>query len=410
MIAKKPLVILSAAFLVIATLQGQAAPAFVQASRAALRSKPITTAPILDFLPTNTEVDVLETTNDWCRVRTRISKIEGFIACRLLAERPLTLEAIEAELKKPGVASRERLDWESRAFWIAPSLTRFETVGLLMEYVFRRFEDESPRPRNAEFDAMKQRLSQPTVVSSTRPPMIRIDPLTVRPTPLEVADTPLREAIKRAALPSIRPSYFHEGEPLYPIALRPFTVRGSGEIAVALIDALSHEHRVAFRTRRWEPAWSAHFGWAGAWDVGRVEVLFDREVTVHGITGQGAPTGFTIASLVAPLGTQACVGSRIDIKGRPVNTGWRESIVAWVGKAPPQTRAAVTTRQVNGPDKYKKLVIELVDLDGDSVPEFSLWAGLEPAVISTETYWKAVFANVGGTWLLLAFNQEADCT
>jgi hypothetical protein len=221
----------------------------------------------------------------------------------------------------------------------------------------------------------------------------------------------LNEELRRAELPPIRASFFREGDLLYPIALRPFTVRGSGEIAVDLTDALSAFWRVPFRTRRWQPLQFTQYASVGAWDTSGVEVVFEREVAIHGVTGRGEPTGFSIVSMIAPLAFEGrCAGSTIDIKGHATTASWRSSIVAWVGKPAPQGGAAVVVRHVPGANKYKTRVIESVDLNQDGIADFSLWAGLEPEVATTETYWKAVFANVEGKWLLLAFNQEPDCT
>ena len=88
---------------------------------------------------------------------------------------------------------------------------------------------------------------------------------------------------------------------------------------------------------------------------------------------------------------------------------WRNAAIAWIGK-PPAGTARIGTRQVNGKDQDEKLVIDTIDVDRDGIPDFSVWSGIEAAVASTETFWKAVFGNVAGRWVLLAFAQEADCT
>jgi hypothetical protein len=215
---------------------------------------------------------------------------------------------------------------------------------------------------------------------------------------------------KRAALPPIRPSFFPNGEPLFAVALRPFTLEGSGSIGAGLTDALSAVHGVPFGARVLRPASIAYFGTWGVWDIDTVAVTFTREVTVHGVTARGAPTGLAISSLVAPLGNQPCSGSGLRVMARPLDGRWRSAIVAWVGKPGPQADALVTTRQLGGAGKYDKVVIETVDLDRDGVPDFSLWAGVESPGQDAEWFWRAVFGNVGGTWVLLAFNQAVECT
>ena len=103
------------------------------------------------------------------------------------------------------------------------------------------------------------------------------------------------------------------------------------------------------------------------------------------------------------------VSCRNTINAKGINAGWRGAILAWVGKAPSGV-ATMSMRQINGSTQYEKLVIDTIDVDRDGVPDFSVWSGMEEAVASTDTFWKAVFVNVGGKWLLLGFGQEADCT
>lgn len=391
-----------------AAAQGPSSRAYVSASRAALRAQPAAAAPVVDYLTTNTEVAILERTTDWCRVRGQAGAAPGFIACRFLGTAKLTIDAIEARLHDKGLASRERLDWQSRAFWVSPSLRRLEAVGYAMEEAFlseqihEREIDEGKllRPHHAEFDAMKTRLEKGVSVPPPVSSALAID---------ETSEL-LRAAMKRAALPPIRPSFFPGGEPLFAVALFPFTLKRSGSAGPGLTDALSAAHGVSFRTRIVRPVSMAHSGPVGVWDIGRASATFDRAAILYGITRTGASTGLSVASLVTPLGHQPCTGEAMDLNARPLNGRWRSAIVAWVGKPAPPADALVTTRQLGGAGKRGKLVIETIDLDRDGVPDFSVWAGQEPPDVEVETYWKAVFGNIGGTWVLLAFHQETDCT
>jgi hypothetical protein len=388
--------------------QGRPERAYVTASRASVRAQPAPAAPIIGYLTTNADVQILERTRDWCGVRAASFTGSGYIACRLLGDAPLTVPDIEARLRAPALSPGDRVDWQSRAFWVAPSVSRLEAVGYAMEDVFltapiqerEANEGKALRPRHADFDAMKARLEAGVIGAPSRP----------SPLPMEDEDGPLRRAMKRAALPPIRPSYFAGDEPLFGIPLLPFTLHDSGAIGAGLADALSAVNAVSFQARVAGAVYMAHSGSVGVWDVATMAVTFDREVTVYGITGSGAPTGLRIASLVTPLGRQPCTGRTLDLKARPLNGRWSSAIVGWAGKPGPQGSAAVTNRQVGGGGKYDKLVIETIDLDRDGVPDLSLWAGVEPPIVDADRFWKAVFGNVGGTWVLLAFNQEADCT
>ena len=67
---------------------------------------------------------------------------------------------------------------------------------------------------------------------------------------------------------------------------------------------------------------------------------------------------------------------------------------------------------MGGSGKLDKVTIESVDIDRDTVPDFSIWSGLTPSEIqdNVDLFWKAVYANVQGQWVLLTYHQSADCT
>ena len=120
--------------------QASAERAYVQASRGAVRAQPASGAPVVDYLATNTEVTVTERNSDWCAVES--GAVKGFIACRLLGVEKLTIPTVVAKLEVTGLSHRERLDWVARAFWISPSLVRFEWVGEAMADALAPIERE----------------------------------------------------------------------------------------------------------------------------------------------------------------------------------------------------------------------------------------------------------------------------
>jgi hypothetical protein len=398
---------LSAAALLSADAQSPAPRAYVQASRAALRSQPSGTASIVDYLITNTEVEITERAPDWCGVRS--DALRGFVACRLLSETKLSIGTIEAKLRDRNLSARDRLDWTSRAFWVSPSLSRFEDVGNVMEPALltsaardaEMMRGRAQRPLNGEFEAMKTRLEK-GVIASRRPP--------VPGATTDLPENPVGRAMTRAALPAVRRSYFGEDDLLLVLALRPYSLGNSDGPTTALADALSAEYDAVVRMRVAEPTSFGHDGAHGMWDVGAIEATFSKEVTVHGLSSAGMPTGFSIRSFVMPVGYQPCSGTTSTFKGRPINARWNSAIVGWVGKAPPPAKARLASQRLGGAGEYDKLTIDTVDLDADGVPDFSIWSGIAPAVVSTDSFWKAVFVNVGGAWQLLGSAQEPDCT
>jgi hypothetical protein len=386
--------------------QAMATPAYVQASRAALRAHPSPTAPVISYLTANAEVVVTDRGATWCGVQ--VANLKGFVACSLLGDAKLSIGAIEGKLRDAALSSRERLDWTSRAFWVSPSLRRFEDVGLAMDEALltgtaREAEMMQGRPQrapNAEFDEMKRQLEKGVVVERRSDAGVPA---------IETPEVLARHA-HRATLPHVAASYFQAGDLRLVLALRPYALGDSGGPTTALADALSAEYSAAVKIRVAEPVGFGHDGPYGMWDVGAMEAAFSRDVTVNALSSTGMPTGFAIRSFVMPVGYQPCSGTSSTFQGRPINGRWSSATVGWVGKPGPATRARVSSQRLGGPGEYDKLTVDTFDLDADGVPDFSIWSGIEPARISTDTFWKAVYANVGGAWRLVAFAQEADCT
>jgi hypothetical protein len=303
-------------------------------------------------------------------------------------------------------AARQRVDRLSQAFWQSPSLARFEAVGMAMNEALpaaiREAEflaGQAARPAVPPFDAMKARLSQGIVAEPRYP----------SGNPQAFGGDPLSEALKRAPLPSPRPSFFGKDDILFAEPLRPFELVDTGQTASTLADALSAFHRVQMKIRVMQPASYAHWGLIGMWDISVVDVAFDRPVMVHAITARGTVTGVRISSLAAPVGDYGCAGASKQMEARPLNTAWRSAAVAWVGKAP-ERQASIASRQLGGRGKYDKLVIDAIDLDSDGAADFLVYSGIAPPVVQTETFWKAVIGNIAGRWVPLGFSQESDCT
>jgi hypothetical protein len=392
--------------------QTSSTTAYVHASRVALRAQPSATAPAAGYLTTNTAVDIQERSGEWCRVRSGSPLVAGFVACRFLGDGPLTLEAVVARLREENLSPRDRLDWASRGFWIAPSIVRLESVGVQMTEVllpdavrYQEMLSGSPhRQPNAEFDAMKARLA-----AGVEPDARDYTPRSTEG-PERYYEEPVQRAMKRTSLPQISRSFFRAGEPLLAVALRPFGLDEQGGVAIGLADALSAVHRVPLKMRVLEPVGFYHGGAIGVWDIRLVGVTFAKPVTLHGITARGDVTGLEISSMRAPIGNQPCTGSAMAVVARRVNSRWLAATFAWAGK-PAASTPTVTTTQIAGKTQFERFTAESVDLNGDKVADFLGWTGLMAAVIQEGAIpWKAVFANVEGKWVLVAFIQGEDCT
>ena len=233
---------------------------------------------MVDYLATNTEVTVTQRNSDWCAVES--GAVKGFIACRLLGVEKLTIPTVVAKLEVTGLSHRERLDWVARAFWISPSLVRFEWVGEAMADALAPIEREMRegrdyRPANAEFDAMKKRLQPGLLVARDAFPR---PPITVRE-----ADATVNPERDSAA----RPSFFAKDEVLFAIALRPFRLRDAFESGSALADAASILQNVSFRARVGGTPGFGTDGPLGLWDVESAEVKFSQPVHINAVTAAG---------------------------------------------------------------------------------------------------------------------------
>ena len=391
--------------------QTQSPIAYVHASRVAVRVQPSATSTAAGFVTTNTTVEIQERAGEWCRVKVS-SRLSGYVGCWFLSDAPLTLEVVQARAGDQNLSPRERLDWAARAFWIAPSIVRLESVGSLMETALmspedrsREMQDGKPyRSPNPEFDAMKARLAA-GVLPKARDKV-----------PRSMGDLeghfqePLKSAVKRAPRPTITTSFFRADEPLFVVALRPFSLHEQ-EVAIGLAEALSAVHQVPVRTRALEPVGYYHGGPIGVWDISSLGMRFEKPLRLQAVTARGSTTGLEVSAIRGPIGNQPCGGSGMSVVAKRLNSQWTEAILAWTGK-PAASTPAVTTTQISGPTKFERLTAESVDLNGDKVADFLAWTGWAPAVVEEggTIPWKAVFANVEGKWLLVALAQGLDCT
>ena len=298
------------------------------------------------------------------------------------------------------------LDASLKDFHNAPSLEKFVALGELVALATMtpergRLEDETGKPQRPpvpKFEDVKKRLAAGIQVEAPGS--------SGQSWSADNLPHALRTAIKRAQLPSVRRSFFGDEEPFIVVPLRPFTL---ADQFVSLADALSAFNRTALRVKVLGPAQPGTHGIYGVYDVGSIAISFAQPARIHGLAANGSATGADITSLRADFTTNCGEPGLNTINAKGINAGWRGAILAWVGKAPSGV-ATMSMRQINGSTQYEKLVIDTIDVDRDGVPDFSVWSGMEEAVASTDTFWKAVFVNVGGKWLLLGFGQEADCT
>jgi hypothetical protein len=287
-----------------------AGTAFVQASLARVRAAPDREAETRAWLVTNTQVKLIALRETWCEIESEIpnsgasgtvsKKTHGFVACDLLAAEPLTLALVNAQLARNDLSAKSRLNWYSRAFWIAPSLTRWATVGGAMTNAYldeatRNQEIVNAMPQRfkvQEFEVMKQRLASGISVTPEAylAPSGAVEDLDQLPEITEDADhagarmesvleklgipvggpddpegapshwevPPIFRAKQRISMPRVKPSHFGENE--IPVIFQDFKDLGgygshdTGSI-LFLVDGLSAFNGVPFRATVTAPAY-----------------------------------------------------------------------------------------------------------------------------------------------------------
>jgi hypothetical protein len=442
-----------------APVGGEGSRAYVLASLANVRSKPNASAPIITHAATNTAARIVAKQGDWCEVEmlkgenpaSVANEIaagtifqQGFISCDLLSSKPITLAMASAALAKEKPNSKSAVDWQARAFWVAPSVSRWLAVGHAMEVAYldektRYLEVEKQKPMRFKadvFEAMKRRLAAG----------IQVNPETIYSSgsvnpgdPTLIQNPALVSARQRSPFPVIKPSFFDRNN--VPVILPADQYGLNDHVLVArLIDALSASNGVAFKAvatgspsfaLRNDPAPLAGNGeWRlvpvagameviiGVWDTGGLRVDFDKEVRLNGVTVRGEPIAQTIKHLEMTFGADgACsyspTGINMHRQSLPGYAPANSALITWAGKPLPggaATRAQTKTRELGGDNEYDRMVAHELDLDNDGVADFLVWQGRYRPQVSAEGIWTAVFANIGGRWQLLSYNEDADCT
>ncbi|MCU0919480.1 MAG: hypothetical protein MUF16_03975 [Burkholderiaceae bacterium] len=425
---------------------------YVFASRATLRAQPQVTATVLAQPVANTGLKLVAETGEWCEVetaaRTEPPPLRGFIACSLLRASPLTLAGVRAELDAARRAGKGVLDWESRGFWVAPSLLRWSRVGQALEATHLTREIASReisggkalRFKVPEFEAMKQRLAAGVLVAAEA-----LEPVPAEPLPSPVAATAaipsaglVDPTLARVRIPPIEPSLFQADQvPVLDTAIR--YKETTSHRALLLADALSARSDAPFQAVVTQPAAYALGPGAallarsnqprfirtagpldviiGVWDVGALQVTFAKDAFLHGVTAQGLPTRERVLGLELDFAVDhGCGGTaRVELRSAAVPgfTKASSALVKWVGMAMPggaTARAQVKSRKFGGAKPADMVVTHEIDLNSDTIADFFVMQGRYVPQISGDGLWTAVYGNVNGQWFLLSYDQEEDCT
>ncbi|GHT85472.1 hypothetical protein AGMMS49960_11990 [Betaproteobacteria bacterium] len=437
-----------------------ATTAYVQASLARVRAAPDTDAKTLAQVVTNTPVKRLAERQEWCEVEVsngdiltpaepQTPDIHGFIACRLLSAEPLTLAKVEAQIANAELDARELLNWQSRAFWIAPSLTRWAAVGTALEMLYldeatRNKEIEAMRPprfKVEEFELMKQRLAAGiTITPESYHEMwwqiLHNTQLGEQAKNVKVLLPPIAEVRQRVKFPEIKPSHFKNDIPVIVPALEYITPINNFLAKIPLIDALSAYNGTSFQVEILTPAFFAapddeyedeneerEFAVIGLWDVGGVRITFNGDALLYGITERGEPTARNLKTITLRMSygrnckEDGSCDTRYDnsdqlhsIGNNPSVAGYAPvpPLVRWAGKPMPggaAAKAQVKTRKLPDTDEDKAVTVHEIDLNRDGVADLLVLQG-HVAQYSGMGERESVFANINGQWLQIRVRRR----
>ncbi len=407
---------------------------YVQGSWVNVRGTAAADGPILTRLTTNSPVQLQATGPRACEVSFGTPAQRGFIACALLGPRPLALADVELPTGPDGTPNPAASPL--RAFWIAPSAARLVAAGdhfwqtqlkPAQQAAERQFENtptaspDKPAPlvRFAvpEFEAMKEKLKVGVVAGNDAPGVWPEWGTAETATSFYGA----ANGLLRVQLPAVKPSLFRDARQL--------------DGPTSDVEGVSERFRVRERIKVLRgPSWGVsearefYARYDGAWDVGAMEVALEQPVVEH-VVGRNGLMGAAHTRLVTQLNPHG------SDNGCPDGLSWRSRGDTPLPGRPrvksplfhflvPQaltfTQADIrsqTLRVTDAPDdqdyeRITRLVLHLVDLDADGVPDFALLEGWRPGYLNTQVRGtdRVLLANIAGRWRLLATDHYVECT
>jgi hypothetical protein len=425
---------------------------FVLGQRVNLREQASTSAPVRAVMDINTPLHVIGRSGIWCQARSDAPMpLEGYVACSLLGTAPVRLDDVEAAIRRaeevyeaalargqqppPSLAALYEL--YARAFWVDPSPQRWArmagTVGAITKEGVPIVDPKTGRPvlpPNADLEAARVLMASGRVKATRAPATIRIA--------FYKADA-VASALRRAPLPTVKPSFFaqdsdfdsvvpsgegtraetpvdpggdHPGAPLPPQSWLDF--HGS---AFRIIEGLAHRSGAAVTMVVLGP-WEATNNDAvvGLGGIGEARVTLSQPARIETLRADGA-IGFLPVQVLNLRWLDACnspestVERPAGMRGQP-DVG--ASLVAWIGRALLPGKARVATRRLaavtDGP-RQPALQVQIVDLDGDEVPDFYMIESLFSPEQNGADWptWRVVWANIAGHWKTVDATEDPWC-
>jgi hypothetical protein len=423
---------------------------------------------VIDHVTTNTKVDAETREGGMCEIEwdTAEAKKHGFVACRLLGGRPLTLEETTNEGVLGGLYDRETLAKTlrfnpqyspPRAFWISPSMRALLNAGKYFERTLLSskqneqehglFEGTEPplivRYPVPEFKAMKALLENGIVAGSSEdPPLLSCMQVQGK----EVFAT-FEEWLQRLysdsfdamdycylpenrilALPEIRSSFFKDKNIL------------PGD---ARIEQISAHFGITERLRvTGGPYWAlSHYESTrliGAWDIGFYDLTLAQPVFEHVISSDGQlgvyewtpKVSYHDRYIMQPFSTEPGPGNLAgkekagiyyysECKEGSMGFANQRRASKHVAASPvkdallwfqspvvfPLQKAKVATKK-----PHEDITIHEIDLDHDGIADFVHWYFEDKKAYHYSNKYRAVFINIDGVWYPFERDYYEVCT
>ncbi len=387
---------------------GQTTSVWVHGSYVNVRQAARNDAAVVAQFPTNTPLKLVQRKGDWCEVE------QGFILCRLIGDKPLTL-ADTNNAQTPEAARR--------AFWIAPSWSRLVAAGealtqTLLSSQQRETEittERANRWKVPEFEAVKERLR--AGVAPKIEDEISSTIQTIPPDFLSSLQLP------KEALPAIKPSLFRKRTEF---ALSPSAsidqaaaLHNSTLKMLRVLSAPRFRNTGSFDDRRFE----------GAWDIGKVELGINPPIIAYHLGNNGMLAASSISTAIIGIeGPNECytkhyeawdAGPKKNLPGYPRLKPTQEILQFFtvhplrpdpVQITTREFRVSVNTRGNNGERSVEKTVVRVIDLNQDKIPDLLIINGIINGVVVDFIHVQYVLVNIGGIWSLEGIIKDIDCT
>lgn len=411
---------------------------WVHGSWVNLRAAPTTKAEVIDRLVVNTPITLQSTQGDWCEITTNDKPLRGFLGCKFLGEKPLTLADLGTD---------EYLVNAPRAFWLAPSARRLMAAGthfrntLLTERQREReefrYENNEPfdlskppgivRYPAPEFDAMKDVMKKGVIAAQE-----------YRPGSMRWAEVMLPDDNTRSVNANAIYIYQHGlslARIVTPKPVAPSLFKHITDLAPrsATLENLSAQFGIIERLRvlggpKWVNFRHENPRVAGYWDMGSFELTLDKPVFEYVIGRQGLAA--------AARWDKATEQHAIDAEegcSEGMNFGMRatdpvpgypkvKDPLVWIFTPEPLPYKKVSIKRsakrippsTSGKPEWQEHTLELIviheiDIDNDGIADLSVWEGMAPR-FGSEVATRMVLANIAGEWHLIEADSYSECT